>query len=289
MVQLVFGVFRFWVGGRPQFRAQLTKSRGPPTTPPDRPASSPLTPTGGKEQPGKPITNHIYAVLNVGRCSLRAAPPRVCFDLVSVVFKVHSENPLLTCPQRFPRRAALWQNTPPAETTFETEPGCEDVLGWARPRGSHNVTVTIAPMCGLSVKNVGGCPCLWAVWAVSAVRVLGRPAARIMPLGAGPPAKDHHNKGGSPKRMCHPLRAKLPGLMPLLSGGPDQRQEASMVVEAVELGHLVLVHSIPGGQLRHAVHEEQCEAHSLALALPRISARREAYKAKKGGGAAAQV
>ena len=139
------------------------------------------------------------------------SPEGCALPWFSNVFKVHRNNQHITCPAGFIRRAALWQNTPPAETSFETEHGCEEVSGWAHARGSHNVTVTIAPVFGLSVKTVVGCPSLWAVWAVSAVRVLGRPAARIKPLGAGPPAKRPSQQRVQPKTHVSPSVCEAEG------------------------------------------------------------------------------
>ena len=133
-------------------------------------------------------------------------------------FQVHSQNPHNTCSDKFIRRAAQWQNTPLAETTFGTEHLCQEVPVGVHTRGSHNVTVTIALLFGLPVKTVVGCPSLWAVWAVSAVRVLGRPAARIKPLGAGPPAKRPSQQRVQPKTYVSPSACEAagprPGAMP---------------------------------------------------------------------------
>ena len=63
----------------------------------------------------------------------------------------------------------------------------------------------------------------------------------------------------------------------------DGREEASVVVEAVELGNPVLVHRKPGRKLRHAVKEENGKGHGLAYGFQRFAPRREAYKANKKG------
>ena len=63
----------------------------------------------------------------------------------------------------------------------------------------------------------------------------------------------------------------------------DGREEASVVVEAVELGNPVLVHRKPGRKLRHAVKEENGKGHGLAFGFQRFATRREAHRAKKRG------
>ena len=63
----------------------------------------------------------------------------------------------------------------------------------------------------------------------------------------------------------------------------DGREEARVVVEAVEPGNMVLVHRKPGRQLRHAVRDENGKGHGLAFGFQRFATRREAYKANKKG------
>ena len=159
-------------------------------------------PPAAKSRPGNQsqITSMRFCIWAAVR--FERSPEGCALPWFSNVFKVHRNNQHITCPAGFIRRAALWQNTPPAETSFETEHGCEEVSGWAHARGSHNVTVTIAPVFGLSVKTVVGCPSLWAVWAVSAVRVLGPAGRSNQSLGSGSSSQKAITTKSAAKNAC---------------------------------------------------------------------------------------
>jgi hypothetical protein len=198
-------------------------------------------------------------------------------------FQVHSQNPHSTCSDRFIRRAAQWQNTLLAETTFETKHICQEVPVGVHTRGSHNVTVTIALLFGLSVKTVVGCPSLWAVWAVSAVRVLGRPAARIKPLGAGPPAKRPSQQRVQPKTHVSPSACEAAGPRgaagaPLGWQGGSQSSRRSCRDWPPGAG---APHT--GPQAATARPEGEWQRPRPGIWLPRFATRREAHKAKKKG------
>ena len=70
--------------------------------------------------------------------------------------------------------------------------------------------------------------------------------------------------------MCHPQRAKLPGLFQAPCLLHDGREEATVVLEAVEPGNSVLLHRKPGRQLRHAVKDENGKGHGLAFGFQRF-------------------